>query len=178
MCRSWSVVCLMILAVGGASCSEDPETAKRRYLDEGNSYMASKKYPEAIISYRNAVSMDDRFGEARLKLAEAYLAPGTPECASRIGARRRPPTRQRRRAVTSRIPPLGGEAVSGGARARHGGACQGTAETPEHSSCSVTRWRGLKDLDAAIEQVEQAIDEDPQLTLSYANLGCTAVGQG
>ena len=56
MSRSLSVVVLMMIAVGAASCSEDPETAKRRYLDEGNSYMEGKKYSEAIISYRNAVA--------------------------------------------------------------------------------------------------------------------------
>ena len=76
MSRSRAAVFLMILAVGVASCSADPETAKRRYLDEGNSYMASKKYPEAILSYRNAIGVDERFGEGRLKLAEAYVAAG------------------------------------------------------------------------------------------------------
>ena len=37
---------------------------------------------------------------------------------------------------------------------------------------------GLKDLDAAIEQVEQAIDADPQITLSYANLGALQMAKG
>src|SRR5205823_1174623 len=36
----------------------------------------------------------------------------------------------------------------------------------------------LKDLDGAIEQVQQAIDQSPQLTLSYANLGALYVAKG
>ena len=55
MSRSRTAAFLMFLSVGVAACSEDPDIAKRRYLEEGNSYMASKKYPEAIISYSNAV---------------------------------------------------------------------------------------------------------------------------
>ena len=54
----------------------NPEIAKQQHLSEGDSYMAGKKYTEVILSYRNAVRQDERFGEARLTLAEAYLATG------------------------------------------------------------------------------------------------------
>jgi hypothetical protein len=46
----------------------------RKHLAEGDSYMAGKKYAEAVPSSRNAVQQDAGYGEARLKLAEAYLA--------------------------------------------------------------------------------------------------------
>ena len=92
----WAVVFLMMLAVGGASCSEDPETAKRRLLDEGNSYMASKKYSEAIISYRNAIESRRKVRRGPTKAGRGVPGGrGRPQCTSRIGSRRRPDTRQR-----------------------------------------------------------------------------------
>ena len=59
-----------------AACSTDPQKAKLEYVKSGDSYVAQKKYSEAIIQYRNAVQKDPRFGEARLKLADTYLAAG------------------------------------------------------------------------------------------------------
>ena len=76
MHRRYVVAIGMILAAAAASCAVDPERAKQQYMDEGDSLMSGKKYSEAVISYRNAVRQDERFGEGRFKLAEAYLAAG------------------------------------------------------------------------------------------------------
>ncbi len=65
MFRCWTVVFLGLLAAVGVPCSVDPEIAKQQYLSDGDSYMAGKKYTEAILSYRNAVRQDERFGEVR-----------------------------------------------------------------------------------------------------------------
>src|SRR5688572_7288111 len=177
MCRIRAVA-LALLIAGGASCSTDPETAKRQYLEEGNSYMVGKKYPEAILSYRNAVEVDERFGEGRLKLAQAYLANGDTQNALResvraadlmpndveaqltagvmlLTARRHPDARTRALAVLAKDP-----------------------QNPRALVLLGNALAGLKDLDGAIEQVEQAIDEDPQLYLSYANLGALQVAKG
>src|SRR4030095_1769936 len=59
-----------------AGCGKDPEVAKREFLKSGEEFIAQKKYPEAIIQLRNAVQQDPRFGEARKKLAVAYLLTG------------------------------------------------------------------------------------------------------
>ena len=64
-----SVPLVALLAWG---CS-DPESAKRSFLERGSAYMAEGRVREAITQYRNAIEQDPRFGEARLKLAEAYL---------------------------------------------------------------------------------------------------------
>src|SRR5690242_11629213 len=66
----WTAVLgTLLLAVG---CGRDPEVAKREFVKSGDAFVAQKKYPEAIIQYRNAVQADPRFGEARRKLAESY----------------------------------------------------------------------------------------------------------
>src|SRR6187399_593268 len=60
-----------VLAVLASACS-DPEAEKARAFEAGNQFFEQKKYPEAIVEYRNAVRADPRFGEARQKLADAY----------------------------------------------------------------------------------------------------------
>ena len=65
-------IAIVILAISTVSCSRDPEAQKREYVVEGDREMEAKRYAEAIIHYRNAVRLDDKFGEARLKLAQAY----------------------------------------------------------------------------------------------------------
>ncbi len=178
MCRSLAVVCLMILAVGGASCSADPETAKRRYLDEGNSYMASKKYPEAIISYRNAVEVDERFGEGRLKLAQAYLAAGDSRNARREAVRAADlmPEDVEAQLTAGVILQLASQHPE--ARAR---ALAVLTKEPNNARALVllgNALAGLKDLDAAVEQIESAIEEAPEVVLSYANLGALQIARG
>ena len=61
-------------ALSSASCSKDPEVAKREYLASGDAYFEQKKYAEAVVEYRNAIQQDAKFGQARYKLAESYIA--------------------------------------------------------------------------------------------------------
>ncbi len=49
---------------------------KEQYLARGTSYVAEKKYAEAIIEFRNVLKNDPRSGETRAKLADAYLNVG------------------------------------------------------------------------------------------------------
>jgi tetratricopeptide (TPR) repeat protein len=166
-------VCSVLVVVSTicAACSTDPEVAKQEYFAEGNRYMAGKKYMEAIVSYRNAIKQDDKFGEARLKLAEAYFATNDVRNALAESVR-----------AADIMPDNVDAQLSAGAlllaarrypeaRAR---ATAALSKEPRNARALVllgNSLAGLKEVDAAIEQVEQAIDEDPSLTLSYANLG-------
>ena len=71
-------VLLPVLLVGAfsVSCARDPEVAKREYMQSGDRFRHEKKVKEAIVQYRNALKQDPRFGEARFKLAEAYVDDG------------------------------------------------------------------------------------------------------
>jgi tetratricopeptide (TPR) repeat protein len=70
-------ICLsaVILAafVGLASCSRDPQVAKKRYLESGNKYFQNGRYKEASIQYRNALKRDPKYGVAYYKLALTSL---------------------------------------------------------------------------------------------------------
>src|SRR5262245_43611872 len=58
-----------------AGCS-NPEQSKKQHFDNANRFMEAGKLQEAIVEYRNALKDDGKYGEARLKLAEAYQAVG------------------------------------------------------------------------------------------------------
>ena len=65
-----ALVGLLVIALAGVSCSKSPE----QYFESGNQYFKNKQYKEAIVQYSNAIQKNGRYGEARLKLAEAYVA--------------------------------------------------------------------------------------------------------
>lgn len=178
MQRRWPLCVLVLATIGAASCSRDPETAKREFLQNGNRFLAEKKYREAIVEYRNALKQDVKFGDARLKLTDAYLATGDvrnaiaesvraadvlPESADaqmRAGsllllAHQYPEAKQRALNVLERDP-----------------------KNPKALILLGNSLAGLKDLDGAIEQVQEAIDQAPQLTFSYTNLADLYAAKG
>lgn len=67
---------MVLIAMLGllAGCSFDAETAKRKYVENGNKYFARGKYKEASILYRSALKKDRRYGEAYYRLGLAELA--------------------------------------------------------------------------------------------------------
>src|SRR5688572_13954981 len=78
--------CVVALALGVsllAGCAADPATKKRAAFEAGNKYFAEHKYNEAIVEYQNAIQADERFGEARFKLGEAFSVTNQPARALR-----------------------------------------------------------------------------------------------
>jgi len=63
-----------------SACSS-PEVQKKRHFEQGNTYAAQKRDDFAVIEYANAVRIDPKFGEARLKLAETYERMGNVQAA-------------------------------------------------------------------------------------------------
>ena len=177
--RSSRTLLVIVLLVGvGAGCSSDPEEVLRQQMEQGNSYMQSKKYSEAIVSFRNAVRADERSGEARMKLAEAYLAAGDGRNGLReaIRAADLMPDNVEAQLRSGLLLLLGKQYPE--ARTRAVAALAKEPQNPQALILLGNSLAGLKDIDGAIEQVEQAINEDPQLTLSYANLGALQLAKG
>jgi tetratricopeptide (TPR) repeat protein len=173
-------IAILVTIVGclAASCTRDPQARKQKYMASGQAYSAQKKYAEAVIQYRNAIALDARFGDARYKLAAAYeamgdlrnalleyvraadLMPDNVEAQLHAGklliwARRYPDAKARALAALAKEPKnINGLIVLGNSLA------------------------GLKDIDGAISQIEEAIDAEPRLTFSYANLGLLQIKKG
>jgi len=68
-----SIAFALIAALALASCSRDPNVAKKRYLDSGDKYFSKARYREASIQYRNAIKIDPRYAMAYYKLGLAAL---------------------------------------------------------------------------------------------------------
>ena len=72
--RVFQAVLAVLLVLAG--CTRDPETVKRKYLENGDKYFAQGKYTQASIMYRNAIKRDARFGQAYLRLGDTELRRG------------------------------------------------------------------------------------------------------
>jgi tetratricopeptide (TPR) repeat protein len=64
---------VILVALMAASCSRDPDVAKRRYLESGNRYFDRGKYREASMMYRSAIKKDARYGDAYYRLGLSLL---------------------------------------------------------------------------------------------------------
>ena len=74
--RSKWLVAPLVVVLAAVGCSKDPEVAKKEFVESGDNLMTQKKYAEAVIQYKNAIGLDQRYGEARLKLAKAAETTG------------------------------------------------------------------------------------------------------
>jgi tetratricopeptide (TPR) repeat protein len=174
-----SMVCLIVFAaVLSTSCSKNPEVAKRTYLESGDSYFSEEKYQEAIVQYRNAVQQDPRFGEARYKLAEAYVRVNDPAGAYReyIRAADLMPDNVESQLKAGQMLLLGRQFEDAKARAD-----RILANDPKNVQAQILRGSalaGLKDLDSAIAQIEEAIELDPDRSGTYDSLGALQLANG
>ena len=164
--------------IAATACSKDPEVAKREYLESGDRYAAAKKYNEAVVEYRNAIQQDPRFGEARFKLAEAYVQLGDAPNAYRefVRAADLRPDDMTAQIKATQMLLVAREYES--ARARIEAAL---AKHPQNIEAQILRANalaGLKEFDAAVTDIEAAIKLDPERSISYANLGNLQLARG
>src|SRR5436190_21411064 len=77
--RSFKAVPVILAAAAAlTSCSRDPETAKRSYLEKGNKFFANGKFKEARLMYKDALQKDQRFGVAYYHLGLTALKLNNP----------------------------------------------------------------------------------------------------
>jgi putative PEP-CTERM system TPR-repeat lipoprotein len=175
---SRALAALLLLVMAAAACSGNPEKRKQAFFESGNRYFEAAKYPEAVIEYQNAIQLDPKFAEARLKLAETYekagdvprafgqviraadLLPNDFDLQVRAGnyllrARQFEDARARADAVLEKDP--------------------GNAEAHVLRGYALS---GLRDLDGAVKELEEAIQLDPGEASSHAVLGAMELARG
>jgi tetratricopeptide (TPR) repeat protein len=171
----WAV---LILALGTAACGTDPEVAKRQFLKSGDEYAAAGKLREAAIEYRNAIQQDPRFGEARLKLAEALLQVGDAQGAYGQFIRAADLlTRDVDAQVKAGTMNLAAQQFEDAL----GRADKALAISPQHIGAKALKANALASLkryDEAIVELESVIAADPKRSLSYSNLGAIHMAAG
>ena len=173
--RLWSIPAATVLAIG---CSQNPDAAKQRYFESGNQYLTQKKYAEAAIQYANALQKDPKFGEARLRMADAYKALGNTRIAvpEYIRAADQLPDSDEAQLKAGNLLVNGGFFKEAKERAR-----TVLRRSPNNVAALVllgNSLAGLKDLDEGIGVMARAIQVDPEGAGVYANLGVFQLAHG
>jgi tetratricopeptide (TPR) repeat protein len=170
-------VLLIALALLPAACG-NPEVQKQRHFKRGNEYAAEKRDEFAVIEYANAVRLDPKFGEARLKLAETYermnnLRAALPEF---IRAADALPDNRDAQIKATQILLLGGRFEDAKAR-----ATTLLTRNPKDVDALLLRANALaalKDPAGAITEIEEALKVQPNESRTFVNLGAVRMGSG
>src|SRR4051794_1969767 len=167
----------VLVAVSGAACSRDPHAAMLEFTKSGDSFAAAGKLPEAIIEYRNALQQEPRAGDVRVKLAETYIQQG--DLAKAIEEYVRAADTLPAAAVQIRTGNLLLVARRfDDAKARAEKALLADAKSVEAQILLANALAGLKNLDGAVAELEQAIETTPARGATYSSLGAMELGRG
>ena len=172
-------VAAMMVAVGALSaCRKDPAVALAQHMKRGDDLATQGKRGEAILEYRLAVQANPRSGEARLKLADAYLKNKDTQNAfgEYVRAADLMPENTDAQLKAGQILLMAGQFEDAKTRAD-----KILASHPDHVEAQILRGNalaGLKDMDGAIAEVENAIRSDPSRSLTYSSLGTLQLAKG
>jgi tetratricopeptide (TPR) repeat protein len=174
---SKGVAVVLAASLAAAGCRKNPDFAKQEYLKSGNRYMESGKVAEAIVQYRNAVQQDPRFGEARLKLAEAYIRNGdvVRSYAEFVRAADLMPNDPKVQVQAGTLLLLRGRFEDAKTRAR-----KALAKDPKNVQATLllgNALAGLKDFEGAVRELEEAAQLDPNGAAAYTSLGMVHLQQ-
>ncbi len=140
--------------------------------------MAAGKYKEAALEYRNALQQDPRAGDVRVKLAETSLKTG--DLPNALGEYVRAsdllPDDTAVQLKAGNFLLVAGRFDDAKARAE-----KVLAKDPRNVDAQIlaaNAYGGLKDLDAAVAQIEEALTIDPGRSGTYSNLGALELGRG
>ncbi len=175
--RSLFVAVVVGVCVSGA-CSRSPEAASRAHLDAGNVYAEQKKFDKAVVEYRNAVKQNERSGDARLKLAQAYEQTHDRARALReyVRAADLLPDSVDAQVSAARYLVLAGQFEDARARAE-----RALVLDPRNVQAQLVLGSalvGMKDLDGAVREVEAAIALDPLDVKARTSLGVLEIAKG
>jgi putative PEP-CTERM system TPR-repeat lipoprotein len=170
------VVCLGSLLVG--ACSRDPQAVKARYLASAQEYASQGKLAEAAVEYQNALMADPLDGEVRLQLAETFVKVGEVRRAAGEFVRAGDILVDR-----ADVQVKAGNLLLFGrrfddAKVRAEKALAAAPRNVEAQILLANSLAGLKDLNAAVAEIEEAIKLEPERGATYANLGVLEVGRG
>ena len=152
--------------------------SKEALLETGDKLVSERKYAEAIIAYRNAINVDQRFAIAHARLADTYLKlnDGFHALAESNHAADLLSDDDDAQMAVGRLLMLAHRFDDAAAHAE-----KVLAKNPRHVEAQILKGNallGLTDLDAAIKEIQRAITIDPKDARSYAALGVAQMKKG
>jgi tetratricopeptide (TPR) repeat protein len=169
---------LIPLAFLAGACSRDPMKAKARHVANGDKYAAEGKLSEATVEYRNALEKDPLDGGVRLKLAEAYAKTGHGPQAALEFVRVADVMLDRADLQVRAGVILLASGRFDDAKVRAEKALAIAPRDVQAQILLANSLAGLKDLNAAVAEIEEAIKLDPDRSATYTNLGVLEVNRG
>lgn len=171
------LTCCLALVLATASltgCRTSPE----EHLRKGQALFEKKSYREAVLEYRNAVRANPNYGDARYALALALLEMGDPASALKemVRAADLLPDRADVQLQAGRLLLLAGQFEDAKARAEK--VLEKDLRNVDALILQGNASAGLRDFDAAITQLQKAVQEAPNEGKSYAALGAVQQLQG
>jgi putative PEP-CTERM system TPR-repeat lipoprotein len=173
-----SLVPALALLLSSPGCRQDAKVVKQRYLESGDRYSKSGKYAEAIIEYKNALQQDSRDGDVHAKLAEASFSNGDLGYALGEYARAADllPDDVSLQLKSGRLLLLAGRFDDAKARAEK--ILEKDHRSVDAQVLLANALSGLKDVDGAVAQIEDALRVDPERSGTYSNLGALELSRG
>jgi tetratricopeptide (TPR) repeat protein len=171
------LVVLAVVVAAAFACSS-PAEKKKAYLESGNRFAAENRLPEAAIEYRNAIEIDPRFAEARVGLAQTYARLGDHANALKeyVRAADLLPENTNVQLTAGAYLLLAGRPEE--ARARADAALKREPRNIEAHVLRGNALAGLKDFEAAVSEIEGAIQLDPGRSTTYTTLGAVEAVRG
>ncbi|MBM3777319.1 MAG: tetratricopeptide repeat protein [Acidimicrobiia bacterium] len=170
---------LLLLAAALAACGASPDEEKQAFLESGNAYAAEGKWAEAVIAYRNALRIDNTFGEAHARLAAAYLEVDPPDLVAaareRLRAAELLPDSLEAQVKAAEIMLLAGRFTDAFTYANK--ALQLDPKNVDALLIKGGAAAQFKDLDGAVTYVQQAIRLAPDDARPQASLGAIQLGR-
>jgi tetratricopeptide (TPR) repeat protein len=168
----------MALVALFAGCGGNTEAQKTAHLATGDKLVQENKVPEALIEYQSAVQLDNRDGQARLKLGRTFVKVGDAGRAMEhlVRAADLLPDDSDVQLEAARALLTAGRFED--ARTRAEGVIR---KEPKNALAHVLRasaTAGLKDTDAAIATLEEAVKLDPKQSEALINLAALQASQG
>src|SRR5687768_7160046 len=159
------------------ACSS-PEEQKQRHFEQGNAYVAEKRDDFAVIEYANAVRIDPKFGEARLKLAETYERMGNLQAAFPEFVRAADALPDNRDVQLKATELLLLARRYEDAKARAEAVLVKNPKDVEAMLLRANAMTELKEAPAALKEIEEALKIQPDNSTAYVSLGAIRTRSG
>jgi tetratricopeptide (TPR) repeat protein len=171
---STSAIALAIVA----ACACGRSVSKEALVETGDRLVSEGKYVEAIIAYRKAITVDEKFAQAHAHLADGYLGlnDGFHALAESIRAADLLSDDDEAQMAAGRLLILARRFDDAAARAE-----RVLSRNPRHVEAQILKGNamlGVANLEAAIKDIQQAIANDPTDARSYAALGVAQMKKG
>jgi Tfp pilus assembly protein PilF len=174
------LVRLLVGALGivSISCSVDPIARARKYVEQGDAYMARGQFKEAVLEYGNAVKVRADWAEAYYKRARAYASLNDPSHAYQAYSRAADldPSNVDAQLQAGSLLLAAGEYEA--ARSRAQAALQKESKNPRAHILLGNALAGLKEIPRALREIEDAIALDPSYAPAWTALGAVRLRNG